>query len=66
MANSNSTSGTRAISRDDSKRFLDWAFWRDFESNGPSLYRMCQTMLQGGNATRIIPIRACANGLRAR
>jgi radical SAM superfamily enzyme YgiQ (UPF0313 family) len=36
-----------AISRDDSKRFLDRAFWRDFERNGPSLYRMCQTMLQG-------------------
>jgi radical SAM superfamily enzyme YgiQ (UPF0313 family) len=36
-----------AISRDDSKRFLDWAFRRDFERNGPSLYRMCQTMLQG-------------------
>jgi radical SAM superfamily enzyme YgiQ (UPF0313 family) len=36
-----------AISRDDSKRFLDWAFWRDFERNGPSLYRMCWTMLQG-------------------
>ncbi len=36
-----------AISREDSKRFLDWAFWRDFESNGPSLYRMCQTMLLG-------------------
>ena len=36
-----------AISRDDSKRFLDWAFWRDFERNGPSLYRMCQNMLQG-------------------
>ncbi|MFZ1130221.1 MAG: B12-binding domain-containing radical SAM protein [Terriglobales bacterium] len=36
-----------AISRDDSKRFLDWAFWRDFESNGPSLYRMCGTMLKG-------------------
>jgi hypothetical protein len=35
------------ISRDDSKRFLDRAFWRDFERNGPSLYRMCQTMLQG-------------------
>lgn len=35
------------ISRDDSKRFLDWAFWRDFERNGPSLYRMCRTMLQG-------------------
>ena len=36
-----------AISREDSKRFLDWAFWRDFERNGPSLYRMCETMLQG-------------------
>ncbi len=36
-----------AISRDDSKRFLDWAFWRDFERNGPSLYRLCQTMLLG-------------------
>lgn len=36
-----------AISRDDSKRFLDWAFRRDFERNGPSLYRMCQTLLQG-------------------
>jgi radical SAM superfamily enzyme YgiQ (UPF0313 family) len=37
----------RAISREDSKRFLDWAFWRDFERNGPSLYRMCQTALLG-------------------
>ncbi len=36
-----------AISRNDSKRFLDWAFWRDFENNGPSLYRMCRTMLLG-------------------
>jgi len=36
-----------AISREESKRLLDWAFWRDFEMNGPSLYRMCQTMLQG-------------------
>ncbi len=36
-----------AITRDDSKRFLDWAFWRDFERNGPSVYRICQTMLQG-------------------
>jgi radical SAM superfamily enzyme YgiQ (UPF0313 family) len=36
-----------AISRDESKRFLDWAFWRDYEQNGPSLYRMCQTTLQG-------------------
>ena len=36
-----------AISGDDSKRFLDWAFRRDFEQNGPSLYHMCQTTLQG-------------------
>jgi hypothetical protein len=36
-----------AISRDDSKEILDWAFWRDFEKNGPSLYRICQTTLQG-------------------
>ena len=35
------------ISRNDSKRFLDWAFWRDFERNGPSVYRICQTMLLG-------------------
>lgn len=37
----------QAISRDDSKMFLDWAFWRDFDRNGPSLYRMCRTLLQG-------------------
>ena len=36
-----------AISREESKRFLDFAFWRDFERNGPSLYRMCRTTLQG-------------------
>jgi hypothetical protein len=36
-----------AISREDSKRFLDSAFRRDFERNGPSLYRMCHTLFQG-------------------
>ena len=36
-----------AIARDDSKKFLDRAFRRDFEANGPSLYRMCQTLFQG-------------------
>jgi len=36
-----------AISRDDSKRFLDWAFWRDYETNGPSLYRLARTLLAG-------------------
>jgi radical SAM superfamily enzyme YgiQ (UPF0313 family) len=36
-----------AISRDDSKKFLDWAFWRDFELNGPSIFRICRTTLEG-------------------
>jgi hypothetical protein len=36
-----------AISREDSKRFLDWAFWRDFELNGPSLYRISRTLMAG-------------------
>jgi radical SAM superfamily enzyme YgiQ (UPF0313 family) len=36
-----------AISREDSKRYLDWAFWRDFEINGPSLYRISRTLLAG-------------------
>jgi B12 binding protein/radical SAM family protein len=35
------------ISREDSKRFLDWAFRHDFERNGPSIARMCETMLRG-------------------
>jgi hypothetical protein len=36
-----------AISREDSNRFLEEAFQRDFERNGPSLYRICRTTLQG-------------------
>src|SRR4051795_1230764 len=36
-----------AISREDSKRFLDAAFRRDFERNGPSIYRICRTTLDG-------------------
>ena len=36
-----------AISRDDSKTFLDRAFRRDFEVNGPSLYRLMSSMLTG-------------------
>jgi radical SAM superfamily enzyme YgiQ (UPF0313 family) len=44
-----------ALSREDSKRFLDWAFWRDFERNGPSLFRMCRTMLQGWKRYKCFP-----------
>jgi radical SAM superfamily enzyme YgiQ (UPF0313 family) len=36
-----------AIERDDSKRLLDYAFLRDFERNGPSLYRICRTTFEG-------------------
>jgi radical SAM superfamily enzyme YgiQ (UPF0313 family) len=36
-----------AISRQDSQKFLDWAFRRDFERNGPSIYRICRTTLNG-------------------
>jgi radical SAM superfamily enzyme YgiQ (UPF0313 family) len=36
-----------AISRDESKRFLDWAFRYDLEKNGPSLFRICETLFNG-------------------
>jgi len=36
-----------AISRDESKRLLDWAFRLDFEKNGPSLLRIWRTTLDG-------------------
>ena len=36
-----------AISREDSKRWLDWAFLHDFERNGPSIYRICRTTFDG-------------------
>lgn len=44
-----------AIGRDDSKRFLDWAFFRDFELNGPSIYRICRTTLRGWRKYRNHP-----------
>jgi radical SAM superfamily enzyme YgiQ (UPF0313 family) len=44
-----------AISRDDSKKFLDSAFRSDFERNGPSLYRMCQTIYLGWRRYRDYP-----------
>ena len=36
-----------AISRDESKHWLDFAFRRDYERNGPSIYRICRTTLEG-------------------
>jgi radical SAM superfamily enzyme YgiQ (UPF0313 family) len=43
------------ISRDESKRYLDWAFWRDFQRNGPSLYRICRTTFEGWKRYRSDP-----------
>jgi radical SAM superfamily enzyme YgiQ (UPF0313 family) len=36
-----------AISREQSRKFLNLAFVRDFERNGPSLYRVCRTTFAG-------------------
>jgi radical SAM superfamily enzyme YgiQ (UPF0313 family) len=44
-----------AISREDSKKLLDWAFRRDFERNGPSVYRICRTTLEGWRRYRNDP-----------
>jgi hypothetical protein len=44
-----------AISRDDSKRLLDWAFRFDFERNGPSLFRICRTTFEGWKRYRNYP-----------
>lgn len=44
-----------AISRDDSKSILDWAFRLDYERNGPSLYRIARTMLRGWRRYRDDP-----------
>jgi len=44
-----------SISREESKTLLDWAFRRDFERNGPSLYRICRTTLEGWRRYRNDP-----------
>jgi len=44
-----------AISRDASKEYLDHAFQRDFDVNGPSLFRICKTTLEGWRRHRNHP-----------
>jgi radical SAM superfamily enzyme YgiQ (UPF0313 family) len=44
-----------AIPREESKKLLDWAFRRDFERNGPSIYRICRTTLEGWKRYRDDP-----------
>ena len=44
-----------AISRDESKTFLDRAFRRDYEANGPSVYRLMRNMLTGWQRYRDDP-----------
>jgi radical SAM superfamily enzyme YgiQ (UPF0313 family) len=43
------------IPRELSKSLLDWAFRRDYERNGPSLFRMTRTMLEGWRRYRDDP-----------
>jgi hypothetical protein len=60
-----------AIPREQSKRLLDWAFRLDYERNGPSVYRLAKTMLEGWKKYRHDPdprvrerIRDAGRGLR--
>jgi radical SAM superfamily enzyme YgiQ (UPF0313 family) len=60
-----------AIPREESKRLLDWAFRLDYERNGPSVYRLAKTMLEGWKKYRFDPdprvrerIRDAGRGLR--
>ncbi|MCC6860747.1 MAG: radical SAM protein [Bryobacterales bacterium] len=46
-----------AISREESRKFLDAAFRGDFERNGPSLFRVCRTTLAGWKRHRNHPDR---------
>ncbi len=43
------------ISREQSKHFLDWAFQFDFDRNGPSLFRISETIFQGWKRYRNSP-----------
>ena len=44
-----------AISREQSKPLLDWAFRLDYEKNGPSIYRLAKTMMEGWRRYRNDP-----------
>jgi radical SAM superfamily enzyme YgiQ (UPF0313 family) len=45
----------QALSRDESKSLLDRAFRRDYERNGPSLYRLMRTKMEGWRRYRSDP-----------
>jgi radical SAM superfamily enzyme YgiQ (UPF0313 family) len=44
-----------AIAREQSKSLLDWAFRLDYERNGPSVYRLARTMMEGWRRYRNDP-----------
>ena len=44
-----------AIPREQSKPLLDWAFRLDYERNGPSVYRLARTMMEGWRRYRNDP-----------
>ena len=51
-----------AISRDDSKRFLDWAFWRDFErQRSQPLSHLPVPYSPAGRGIKTGRMRGCAN-----
>ncbi len=49
-----------AIPREQSKRLLDWAFRLDYERNGPSVYRLAKTMMEGLEEVPPRPRSPCA------
>ncbi len=51
-----------AISREQSKHFLDWAFQFDFDRNGLSLFRISRKpSFRAGSATATHPMPGCAS-----
>jgi hypothetical protein len=54
-----------AIPRDDSKLWLDHAFRADYVRNGPSVYRLCKTMLAGWRRYRDDPDARVRGRVRA-
>ena len=55
-----------AISRDESQALSGWAFRYDFEKNGPSLFRICETLFNGWKRYHNHPEAAGTGPLRAR
>ncbi len=55
-----------AISREESKKIMDWAFQRDFEYNGPTYFRLCRTTFEGWKRFRNHPEPRIRNRFRSK